>query len=765
MRPVSEKRVMKRAFAVLAGCIVVLHLFSLEAAAQTVAAVEIQGARDVSGDKIRRIIRIKEGDAYSGQAVSEAVKALFATKEFADVQAYTETQGRNVVVRFVVKENTKVDEVRFEGNKHADAEDLVGATSIKEGTFIRPSLLRNDHRAIEDLYKEKGYYRAAVKNRITVERDKETKRSRNVLVYEIEEGEKVSVKHVDFVGARTLDTDKIRSVMETKEDRWFRGAEFKPKALEEDFERISLLYRQNGFLDVQVTGKELVFSQNGKGLDVYVTIVEGPQYQIGDVTWEGNTIFSDDQIARQVTLAKGDVFDDTEFTMIQQGISELYWDRGYIYGTVSPEKKIRGDAVDVVFGITEGKPAYIHEINIAGNTKTSERVIRRELIVRPGDVFLRPRLIRSLREVFNLGFFNAPPEPVVKQAGEEGDIDITLKVEERQTGQFRLGAGFSSLNSISGFIGIAETNFLGKGQTVGIDWEFSKYRQNVDFNFTEPWLFGTPTELSVNVFNRLQDQVRQQYYNDRRRGISVRIGRPFPWFDYTSVFLRYRYEWIELSNFSFGYTGSLLNYVWPQRTSSIAFTVLRNSTDNPFRPTTGTRSSFTAELNGGDFLGGDVSFQRYEATLQWYESLFWKLVLQMKYNVGVLDGYASPTDVPDYEKYRLGGNRLYGVRGYDFYEIVPKGNPLYLGGRFMQILSYEVSALLAPNVTALVFFDSGNTWNSAAGANPLDMKKGLGLGIRIEMPMLGTIGFDYGYGFDKVGGAGWEPHLTLGGGF
>jgi outer membrane protein insertion porin family len=432
---------------------------------------------------------------------------------------------------------------------------------------------------------------------------------------------------------------------------------------------------------------------------------------------------------------------------------------------VSPEKKVTGNVIDVEFEITEGKPAHINEINIAGNTKTSERVIRRELIVSPGDVFLRPRLIRSLREVFSLGFFNAPPEPVVKPANDEGDIDITLKVEEKQTGQFRLGAGFSSLNSISGFIGVAETNFLGRGQTVGLDWEFSRYRQNVDLNFTEPWLLGTPTELSVNVFDRLQNQVRQQFYDDRRRGISVRVGRPFPWFDYTSVYLRYRFERIGLTNFSSGYTGPLLSIQWPQRTSSLALTALRNSTDNPFRPGTGTRSSFTAEVNGGALLGGDVTFQRYEANFQWYETLFWKLVLQFRYGAGVLDGYGSPSEVPDYEKYRLGGNRLYGVRGYDFYEIVPEGNAPFLGGRFMQILSYEVSIPLAQNIFGLVFFDSGNTWNSFRGSNPLVLKKGVGLGIRIDLPMLGTIGFDYGYGFDKPSGAGWEPHLTLGAGF
>ncbi len=748
----------------MAGCMVGLHLFCLEVAAETIQAVEIQGNRHVSEEKIRRIIRLTPGAEYSEQAVTEAVKGLFTTREFADVQAFKETRGNQAVVRFVVTEYTKVDDVRFEGNKHVDDEDLEKATTVKQGAFVRPSLVRSDHRAIEDLYREKGYYRVSVKDEVKVERDKETKRLRDVLVYQIDEGQKVSVKHVDFFGIRALDSGQIRHAMETKEDRWFRGADFKPNVLEEDMERIAALYRENGFLDVEITGKELVFSENGKGLDVFITLVEGTRYKVGEVAWKGNTIFPDEQIATKVTFERGDVFDDTEFTTIQQGISELYWDRGYIYGTVSPEKKVLGDVIDVDFEIIEGKPAHIREINISGNTKTSETVIRRELVLSPGDTFLRPRLLRSLREVFSLGFFNVLPDPVFKPT-DEGDIDVTIKVEERQTGQFRLGAGFSSLNSISGFIGAEETNFLGKGQTVGINWEFSKYRQNVDLSFSEPWLFGTPTELNLNVYDRFQNQIRQQYYDDRRRGVSVRVGRPFPWFDYTSAFVRYSYERIALTNFSSAYNGPLLSIDWPQRTSSVALTLMRNSTDNPFHPTTGTRSSLTTEFNGGKLLGGDVTYQRYEANFQWYETLVWKFVLEMRFSVGMLDGYGSPSEVPDYERYRLGGNRLYGVRGYDFYEIVPEGNRLYLGGRFMELLSYEISLPLAQNVYALMFFDSGNTWNSFRGGNPLDLKKGIGFGFRVDLPMLGTIGFDYGYGFDKPTGAGWEPHLSLGAGF
>jgi outer membrane protein insertion porin family len=375
-------------------------------------------------------------------------------------------------------------------------------------------------------------------------------------------------------------------------------------------------------------------------------------------------------------------------------------------------------------------------------------------------------MMRSLREVFNLGFFAGPPDINVSPPDDEGNIDISLRVEERSTGQFRFGAGFSELNSVSGFLGLEEPNLLGRGQRLGLNWEFSSYRQNIDLRFTEPWLFGTRTELSVSVFNFVQNQVQYLFYDDRRKGFSVRLGRPFPWFDYTTILGRYQYEEVELKNFSTSYTGPLRNISWPQRTSSFALTLMRNSTDSPFHPTTGTSSYFTAEWNGGDFLGGDVRFQRYEAKFSTYIPLLWKFVLESRYNIGVLDGYDRPSQVPDYELFKLGGNRRYALRGYDFYEVVPEGNPQYIGGRFMQVLSQEITFPISENMVYGVFFmDGGNTWNSFQGADLFDLKKGIGLGIRLELPMLGTVGFDYGYGVDKVGGAAWEPHISLGGRF
>jgi outer membrane protein insertion porin family len=741
---------------------VLLHLFYFNASAQNrIASIAVEGNRYVSLEKILRVLNLKSGDPYDEEVFRNALKLLFNTKEFSNIEAYKEVTGDGVTLHIVVKEYLKVDNVEFTGNEHLDEEDFNEKISMKKGSFARPALLRKDHEAISELYRDKGYYRVAVKDTVFVDAEEKTL----VLRYAITEGNKVSIKHIDFFGNRALDSDEIRGVMDSKQDRWWRGADFKPKVLAEDEEKILMLYRANGFLDALIKDKELVFSDDGKDLDIFVTVEEKQQYRVGQVTWRGNELFQDSTITKWVTFDRGDVFDDSEFQNIQVGINSLYWDTGYIFSSISPQKTVRKDTIDVSFDIFEGNPAHIGEINIIGNTKTAEEVIRRELVITPGEIFLRPRMMRSLREVFNLGFFAGPPQPNMSSPDDEGNIDINLQVTERSTGQFRFGAGFSQLNSISGFLGVEEPNLFGRGQRLGMNWEFSSTRQNMDLRFTEPWLFGTRTELSVSVFNFVQNQVSQQFYDDRRKGFSIRLGRPFPWFDYTSMFGRYQYEEVELKNFSGGYTGPLLDIDWPQRTSSVSFTLMRNSTDSPFHPTTGTSSFITAEWNGGDLLGGDVRFQRYETKFSWYTPLLWRFVLESRYNAGILDGYDSPDQVPDYELFRLGGNRKYSLRGYDFYEVVPKGNPAFIGGRFMQTLSYEVSFPIATSVHGLFFLDGGNTWNSFRGADLFDLKKGVGFGIRLELPMLGTVGFDYGYGLDKLGGAAWEPHISLGGYF
>ncbi len=726
-----------------------------------VRAIRIEGNRQVTASKILHVLDLRRGVAYDPQAIRDALKRLYATKQFRDVAAWRESTEfpDSVVVVVRVEEYPRVDDVRFEGSDHLDEEELRKAIHAGKGTFVRPAVTGRDRDAILDAYREKGYYRAAVRDTIVHEDGKG-----DVLVYRIAEGEKVRVRHIDFVGARGVDTDELRKVMKTRESRWLRGSDFNPDELEKDRERIVALYRSRGFLDAEVRDVDLEFSDDGRALDVFVTIDEGRRYYVGDVAWEGNTLLPDTTIASLVTLRRGEPFDESELARIQQAIGNRYWDRGYIYSAVTPVRRVRGDTVDVTLSIEPGSLAHVREINIVGNTKTAEEVIRRELVLMPGDVFSASRLRRSLREVFALGFFAGPPEPSFEPA-DSGDIDLTLRVQEKPAGQFRMGAGYAQLNGVSGFLGITEPNFMGRGIRVGIDWEFSKFRQNINLQFTQPWFMGSPTTVAASVFSMNQNQVRQQFYDDRRTGFSVRVGRPLPWLDYSSAFVNYRFEEVELSNFSEFYQGPLRSVQWPQTTSSLELTFLRNSTDNPFHPTAGSQVRLSARWSGG-LLGGDVSFQRYVADVSWYARLFWKAALRVRINTGLLDSYGSANGVPDYELFRLGGNRRYALRGYDFFEVVPEGNPQFIGGRFMNVVSYEVTWPIAePSVYGALFYDVGNTWNSFRGADILDVRRGAGVGLRIELPMLGTVGLDYGYGFDRVGGARWEPHLTFGGSF
>ena len=725
--------------------------------------IEVRGNDQVSAPKILRVLALKPGEGYDPERIRPALKRLYETRQFRDVRAYREDGSApdSVVVVIEVAEFPRVDEVRFEGVDHVGEDDLRKAVGITKGTFARPSLLNKDREAIAGIYHEKGYPAVAVTD--TVVRDEKTKN--RVLVYRIAEGEKVRIKHIDFIGAQGIDTEAIDKVVKSKPDTWLSGGDYNPKELEADRERIIELYKTQGYLDVAVNEPEFTFSPNHRDVDVFITISEGTRYFVGKIDWTGNALFPDSVIANRVTLKTGEPFNDIELSRIQFNIANLFGDRGYIYATVTPVKQVRGEVIDLTIEIDQGHLAHVRQINVVGNTKTWEDVIRRELVLYPGDVFASSRLRRSLREVFNLGFFAGPPQVSVDPVNEEGDIDLTLRVEEKSAGQFRVGAGFSQLNRVSGFIGVTEPNFLGRGYRVGVNWEFSRSRQDVNLNFTQPWAFGTPTELSFSLFAANQEKVSQQFYSDRRTGFSVRVGRPLPFLDYTSVSVRYSLEEVELSNFSPLYVGPLLDTTWPQRTNALGLTLFRNSTDNPFHATTGTRTTLNARWTGAA-LGGDVNIQRYEAEFSWFQSLEWKFVLELRQTMGVVNGYASPAQVPDYERFRLGGNRRYGLRGYDFYEVVPRGNSPFVGGRFYEITVVQIEfPIVPPTVYAHTFLDLGGTWNSFGAADLGDIYRGAGFGIMIELPMIGLFGFDYAYGFDRLGGARWEPHITFGSSF
>ena len=745
---------------VLCTVICAILLVASAAAAIEIGRVDIQGNIFVSNKKILSIFGVGPGDEYRADAVSEGIKRLFHSKDFADIVAwYREENGKAIIV-LDVTEYLRVKDVRITGNKGIKDEDIRGKMILRTGYFARPSLITQDVKNIKDLYAEKGYNRATVE----VKREVIEQEHRVDISYVITEGKKVKIRNIDFIGNGALESKQLRGVIESKEDRWWRGGDYKPSVLEQDLKNIKELYENEGYLDaaVEIVRQEGV--NDGKHVDLYIGIEEGPRYYVGDIEWHGNEIIRDEEIASLITAKRGDPYSREKIEIAQLGaINSLYWEKGYIWSRILPQRTQRRQVLDLDLEIVENEPAAIREIKFSGNTKTFENVIRREFRIYPGDTFVLGEVQRSLRDVFLLGYFNGPPRIDTEPVNEKGDINLLIEVEEKQTGNFKLGFGFSQLYSVSGFLGVTENNFLGRGKTVSVDWEFGKYRKNINLRYSEPYLLGTETALTVSVFNWIQDRVQQQYYTDRRKGFSIQLSHPFPWLDYTRILGSYRFEQVELDNFSTLYPeyGSLRNVDWPLNKSSLMLSLTRNSTDSPFHPMRGSISSVSAELAGGP-LQGNVDFIRYSAGMAWFRNLFWKFTFHLDMTAGLIDAIGTSDGVQDFELFRLGGNRRYALRGYDFYEVVPEGNDPYFGGRFMATFTQEIIFPFSEQIYGLVFFDTGNTWNSFGEANIFNLKRAVGLGVRIEMPGLGNLGFDYGYGYDKVGGPGWEPHFTFG---
>lgn len=743
---------------ILVLTVIAVCLLSSGANAIDVGRIDVEGNVFVSEKKIVSVFGILVGEAFTAERVSLGIKRLVNTKDFGDVTALYSEEGGKAVITIKVEEYPRVKTVLLEGNDNLKDEDIRDKILLREGFFARPAVISNDIAIIKGMLEEKGYNRAEITSRVS----DPTSDHRVFVTYVIEEGHKVKIRHIDFIGNGAIESKWFKKEMESNEDHWWKGGEYKTAVLEEDLEKIRTMYKNIGYLDVEVSLFRLDEINEGEHVDLYIKIDEGKEYLTGEITWSGNEIVSDDEISELIFLEEGEPYSLEMVEFIQMSINSLYWEKGYIWSRVIPQENSSKYRVDLALDIIENNPASLKEIKIGGNTKTFETVIRRELDVYPGDRFILGDVQRSIREIFQMGYFAGPPKIDTEPVNEEGDINLLIEVEEKQTGNFKAGFGFSQLNKLSGFLGVQENNFLGRGKTIALDWEFGRYRRNLNLRYSEPHLFNTETTMTVSVFNWIQDRVSQQYYTDRRKGFSVQAGHPLPWLDYTRAYLMYRFETVELNNFADSYPeyGSLRNVDWPLNKSTVMLSLSRNSTDSPFHPSSGSQTSLSVELAGGPF-GGNVKFVRYNGEISWFRNLFWKFTFHLEMNAGLIDGYGG-SEVEDYEKFRLGGNRRYPLRGYDFYEVVPEGNDRYIGGRFMTKFTQEIVFPFSQAVYGLFFFDAGNTWNSFRDANLFSVKRGIGLGIRLEMPGMGNLGFDYGYGLDKEGGAGWEPHFTFG---
>jgi outer membrane protein insertion porin family len=723
--------------------------------------VRVEGNSLTDTSLIRSTLALSPGEPLAALDVREGLRRLYALRLFSDLEAEVEPGPGGVVLVVRVVERPRITAVRFEGAKKISDEDLLEKVSSKVGSLLDRRSLEEDRRQILQAYAEEGYPRAEV-----APLPKILDGAKADLIFRIEEGQKAKIRAITFTGNDAFEDGDLRGEMKTKVKAFLRGGGYNEKKLEEDLERVAAFYHNRGMKDARVADHSVVFSPDGRDVRIEIVVVEGPRYILGESRFEGSAAVREEALRDAVTYKAGDVYSAEKVDQSVANMYNLYTERGYLVAlSIRPVTADRGQVVDVTYAIEEGDPSHIGEVRIVGNTRTKERVVRRELTVWPGDLFRRSALMRSQRDVFALGYFE--DVQVDYDPPREGtDIDLVFRVKEKQTGTASAGAGYSSDAGLTGFLELGHNNLFGNGQSITLKLERGSRRSDYELAFNEPWLFGTPTSAGFEVFNTRR---RRDLYDEVRRGGAVSVGRPLPGVDFTRVYGTYRLEDVKLSDFDSEEIADLFA-TGTRRTSSVRIALLRNSTDNPFYPSAGSKVTHSSEFAGG-ILGGDTDFQKHIVDQRYYFRPFWRPTLMLRIRTGVLTGYRAGASVPSYETFRLGGTTVDYLRGYDDYYVVPEENLRssggsvirYPGGRYALTLSAEYQFLIVEPLHGLLFFDAGDTWNDLEDLDLTSLRRGAGFGIRLEIPLLGQIGFDYGYGFDRDGGtSGWRPHLILG---
>ena len=733
--------------------------------------IEVRGNQSVDQTLIINMSGLVVGSELRSATIQGAIKRIYAINLFSDIQIEGTESEEGVKLTIVVKEYPRVVESEISGNKKIKKEDIQEKINIVAGRVITPMDVKTAVDEIKSLYNEKGYLSAQIQSELIQGQAP----GGVILKFKIDEGKKVRIKKIYVEGNQAIKASKIKKQMKNKEDRWWRGGEFDPDQYEEDKEEVIEFYKKEGYLDAQIVSDSIWYGPDKKNLFIQLVLSEGERYKFGKVNWERNKLFSSEKLNGLLKFKEGDIYSQKKYEETLGNIYSLYQEEGYLYAQVEDKTTTHGNVVNIAYHITEGVSANVHYIKIQGNTKTKEKVIRRELSLFPGQRFRRSLLMRSLRDVTYLNYFsNVEPDYEVL---ENGDIDLIIEVEEKPTGQIMFGAGYSARDKLVGNIGLGIPNFLGNGQSLKLNWEFGKETQTVEFSFAEPWFRGTPTSVGFDVY-----QTNRRWYDDyteENKGFGLRLGRRLSWPDnYFRVYWSYRWERIKYYEFDSlmtvdsetGDTTYVAHYLsqvdWPRNAATTSFTIVRDSRDLPQFATKGSVLSWNTEW-AAEFLGGDFSYHKHIFQASYYLTTFWKFVLAAHLKVGVLDGRDKDSPETYGERFSPGGTDPDGmIRGYSDASIGPANR-----GRSVLIYNLELQyPLVEQQMYLLLFSDAGNAWLSGRSIRPFAFRhtsdqalfRSAGLGVRLVIPGMGVIGFDFGHAFDGPEKGEWRPHFQFG---
>ena len=714
-----------------------------------VTSVKVENNKAISSESILAKVKTKAGDEFNQEIVNEDLRRLYSTDYFTDVSVDVRGEAGGIAVVFLVEEKSVVEDIDFRGNTAFNASKLKSVMKTKANEMLNLAVLAQDVAEIRDFYSKKGYPFAEVKYEIDTDRD--MLKARVTIV--VDEKTKVKVTSVTITGNKAIKTNEIRKILSTKPAWLFNPGVFKDEVLQEDVERIKSLYDDIGFLDAEVV-PDLRYGADGQTLKVVIDIKENMQYKVGDIVLKGNLVLPEKSILSQITMKTGKPFSNRAVRQDASAIKQLYYNRGYMNVIVDVDRSLNQatGTIDVIYHIDGKEPVFVGKVDIRGNLKTRDLVIRRELRIYPGERFSGDKIKRSKERLYNLGFFenvSFDTEPT-----DNPDVqNLIVSVKETKTGEFSFGGGYSSVDQLVGFVEITQRNFdilnfptfVGGGQNLSIKAELGMVRSDYNISWTDPWIFGTPYSFGFDAYRAAHDRKNDigWAYDETRLGGDLRLGKEFT--DDIRGLLTYRLEDIKISNLAEGASQALSDEVGSNVVSSLTFDLTYDTRDNAYVATKGFIANASIEGAGGVFLG-DKEYIKGTGTVAYYHSFFTSIVLELKARGGAAGAYGSTDDVPIYERFFAGGANT--IRGYKERRVGPRdpGSNQPIGGDSIAIFNAETTfPVYEKIIKGAVFVDMGNVW-----AKTDDFlwgggyKAGAGVGLRIKTP-IGPVKLDYGF--------------------
>lgn len=720
--------------------------------AVTVTKLTVQGNQRIETDAILRAVKTKPGDPYDAAALSEDLQSIYAMGWFDDVRVEVDRQADGATVIFMVQEKATIREILISGNEEINDDKIKENIDISSGAILNIFKIRRNVLAIESLYKADNYHNAKVTYKTTP-----LDHNQADLEFVITEGEKIRIKAIAFDGNAAYTAKELKKKMETSEKGFFSwltsSGDYDRAKLQQDGYLIADYYHNTGYAEARVGEPEVEYREDG--IYVLIKINEGPRFKMGKVDLAGEYIAPKEDMLSRLAAGKQEYYNRESIRKDMLTLTDMYADEGFAHAEIVPEIHTDHEAltVDLAFHLTKNEPVYFEKIQIRGNTKTRDKVIRREFKVAEQELYSSTRLKRSIAELHRLEYFE--DIKVNPQPGSAGDkVVLDVEVTEKATGTFTVGGGYSGIDKLYAMASVSERNFMGKGQTLECAVQTGGTARQYVLGFTEPWLFDIPLSAGVDVY-----KMEREYddYDRDSTGGAIRMG--YPLFDYVRGYVRYGYDTSEIDNIS----ANASPYIYPGRIveSSISTSIVYDSRNRAFNPSEGSKHDFTVKYAG---IGGDVGYTELKGETGWYFPLFWSTVGFLHGEGGYIFENSSKI-LPDYDRYYLGG--ISSVRGYDWQDISPiNEDGVKIGGtEFVQVnVEYLVPIIKDSGLVSLVFFDAGNAWTDE-GDSYDGLRKSVGFGIRWFSPM-GPLRLERGYVIDRQPGEDsgrWE--FSMGGTF